>query len=47
MAMKVPGIRIPFLKKETLPTDEELFDLLLEKILDERAKKIWERIKDI
>ncbi len=47
MPMKVPEIRIPFLKKKMPPSDEELFDMLLEEILDERAKKIWERIKDI
>jgi len=34
------------LKKKKGPTDEELFELLLNEILDERAKKIWERIKD-
>lgn len=31
-------------KKE--PSDEELLSLLLNDILDERAKRIWERIKD-
>jgi len=34
------------LKKKKGPTDKELFKLLLNEILDERAKKIWERIKD-
>ncbi len=31
-------------KKE--PTREELFELLMNKILSERAKEIWEKIKD-
>jgi len=35
-----------FFKKKKAPSDEELFSLLLNEILNERAKKIWERIKD-
>ena len=33
-------------RKKKGPTKEELFALLLDKILNERAKEIWERIKD-
>ncbi len=34
-------------KKKKVMSDEELFDLLLNEILDYRAKKIWDRIKDM
>ena len=34
-------------KKKKVLSDEELFNILLENVLDERAKKIWERIKDM
>ncbi len=34
-------------KKQNVKTREELFDKLLNEILDERAKIIWERIKDM
>jgi len=34
-------------KKQNVKTREELFDMLLYEILDERAKIIWERIKDM
>ncbi len=35
------------LKKKEAPSDEELFELLLEKILDDRARRIWEKIKEM
>ncbi len=35
------------IKKKIGATDEELFSLLLNEVLNDRAKKIWERIKDI
>ncbi len=35
----------PFKRKKE-PDEEELFSLLLNEILDERAKRIWEKIKD-
>ena len=35
------------LRKKKVLSDEELFHLLLNEILDDRAKKIWERIKNI
>ncbi len=34
-------------KKKKVPTEEELFDTLLNEILDERAKKIWQRLKNM
>ena len=34
-------------KKKKVLSDEELFNILLNEILDYRAKKIWERIKDM
>ncbi len=34
------------LKKKKSKSDEELFSILLEKILDERARRIWDKIKD-
>ena len=34
-------------KKKKILSDEELFNILLNEILDYRAKKIWERIKDM
>jgi len=33
-------------RKKKAPTKEELFALLLDKILNERAKIIWERIRE-
>ncbi len=33
-------------RKKKGPSDEELFTLLLEKILNERARRIWEKIKE-
>jgi len=33
-------------KRKKEPTREELFSLLLNEILDDRAKRLWERIKD-
>ncbi len=33
-------------KKKKAKSDEELFSLLLDEILDERARRIWEKIKD-
>ncbi len=35
------------MKKKKVMSDQELFDLLLTKVLNYRAKKIWERIKDM
>ncbi|ADD08414.1 hypothetical protein Aboo_0603 [Aciduliprofundum boonei T469] len=35
------------IKKKRGATDEELFSLLLNEVLNDRAKKIWERIKEI
>ncbi|AGB04330.1 hypothetical protein AciM339_0442 [Aciduliprofundum sp. MAR08-339] len=35
----------PFKRKKE-PDEEKLFSLLLNEILDERAKRIWEKIKD-
>ncbi len=34
-------------RKKKVLSDEELFDLLLREVLNYRAKKIWERIKDM
>ena len=34
-------------KKKKVMSDEELFDMLFEKVLDDKAKKIWEKIKDM
>ncbi len=34
-------------RKKKVKSDEELFTLILEKILDDRAKRIWEKIKDM
>ena len=34
-------------KKKRVKTKEELFELLLNEILDEKAKGIWERLKEI
>ena len=34
-------------KKKKVKTKEELFELLLNEILDEKAKGIWERLKEI
>jgi hypothetical protein len=34
------------LKKKKAQSDEELLSLLLDEILDDRARRIWERIKD-
>ncbi len=34
-------------KKETVKSDEELFSILLNEIMDDKAKKIWERLKKI
>ncbi len=34
-------------KKKKVKTKEELFELLLNEILDEKAKEIWERLKEI
>ena len=33
--------------KKRVKTREELFELLLNEILDEKAKGIWERLKEI
>ena len=35
------------IKKKRGASDEELLSLLLNEVLNERAKKIWERIKEI
>ncbi len=35
------------IKKKRGVSDEELLSLLLNEVLNERAKKIWERIKEI
>ncbi len=35
------------IKKKRGTSDEELFSLLLNEVLNEKAKKIWERIKEI
>ncbi len=34
-------------EKKRVKTKEELFELLLNEILDEKAKGIWERLKEI
>jgi|GEM_PF-3223762 len=34
------------LKKKKAQSDEELLSLLLDEILDDRARRIWEKIKD-
>ncbi len=34
-------------KKKKVMSDEELFNMLLEEVLDEKAKRIWEKIKDM
>ncbi len=33
-------------KKKKVPSREELFDLLLNEILDEKAKRKWEILKE-
>ncbi len=35
------------MKKKKVLSREELFELLLNEVLNYRAKKIWERIKDM
>ncbi len=35
------------IKKKRGTSDEELFSHLLNEVLNEKAKKIWERIKEI
>ena len=34
------------IKKKKGPSDEELLSLLLNEILNDRAKRIWEKIKN-
>ncbi len=38
--------KMKILKKKKAQSDEELLSLLLDEILDDRARRIWERIKD-
>ncbi len=34
-------------KKENIKSTEELFNMLLNEILDEKSKKKWEQLKEI